>query len=165
MLRWAKTNRIQPRSLTDDEPIGGWNRIKRYFIATWTTQIELGVGGDAELGLIGGEEGGGGGGGGGIAMAVQETAETAAGAAGLDVPIRPIFGRVGPDGEPEPEPESELKFEGRISGVMIEERRDTGELMMEDKTKGGGDIKLKAPDLERGRKGSGASGATSESYY
>lgn len=96
-----------------------------------------------------------------IAAAAQETVETVAGATGLDVPIRPTFGRLDTDGEPVPE--SELKFEGRISGVMIEERRDTGELMMEDKTKGGGDIKLKAPDLERGRKGSGATG--DESYY
>lgn len=149
MLRWAKTNRIQPRSLTDDEPIGAWNRVKRYFVAKWTTQIELSVGVDAEMGLIGVGEGTA------VATAVQETVHTAAGAVGVDVPT---FGRLDTDGEPVPEP----IFEGRISGVMVEERRDTGELVMEDKSKGDEDIKLKVPDIERGRKGSGT---TSDGGY
>lgn len=141
MLRWAKTNRIQPRSLADDEPIGAWNRIKRYFITRWTTQIELSAG-DAELGLLGEQPDGF------IAEALEETAEAVAGAIGMEVPARPIFGNVDEDGDPVSE--LEPVFEGRISGVMVEERRDTGELFMEERTKE--DLTLKVPDIERGRR-------------
>lgn len=147
MLRWAKTNRIQPRSLADDEPIGAWNRIKRYFITRWTAQIELSAG-DAELGLLGEQPDGS------IAEPLEETVETVAGAIGVEVPARPIFGNVSEDGDPVPEPELELEpvFEGRISGVMVEERRDTGELFMEERTKEPEDLTLKVPGIERGRR-------------
>lgn len=93
---------------------------------------------------------GGGGGAEGIAGTVAETVEAVAGAVGVEVPIGPTFGRVDRGEEPVLEP----TFEGRISGVMIEERRDTGELVMEDATKGDEEITLKVPGLERGRKGS-----------
>lgn len=93
---------------------------------------------------------GGGGGAEGIAGTVAETVEAVAGEVGVEVPIGPTFGRVDRGEEPVLEP----TFEGRISGVMIEERRDTGELVMEDATKGDEEITLKVPGLERGRKGS-----------
>lgn len=135
-MRWAKTNRIQPRSLADDEPIGAWNRIKRYFITRWTAQIELGAG-DAELGLLGEQPDGF------IAGALEEAVASVE-----VVSAVPIFGNVDEGGDPVPEPEP--VFEGRISGVMVEERRDTGELFMEERTKE--DLTLKVPDIERGRR-------------
>lgn len=143
MLRWAKTNKIQPRALTDDEPIGGWNRVKRYFIRKWTEEIQLSSRPtDAEIGLVPIE--------GGVAEALEETMETAVGAVGVEVtpPERPGFGRLDEDGDMVPE----ATFEGRISGVMVEERRDTGELVTEDRTQGDEDLKLQVP--KRGKGGS-----------
>lgn len=142
MLRWAKANRIQPRSLTDDEPIGAWNRIKRYLIVQWTAQIELSAA-DAELGLLEERPDGA------IAEPLVGTVETVVGVAGVEMPPAPVFGNVDEDGDPVPE----TTFEGRISGVMVEERTDTGELFMEERTKQVEDITLKVPDIERGRKG------------
>lgn len=142
MLRWAKANRIQPRSLTDDEPIGAWNRIKRYLIVQWTAQIELSAA-DAELGLLEGRPDEA------IAEPLGGTVETVAGATGVEVPLRPVFGNVDEDGDPVPE----TTFEGRISGVMVEERRDTGELFMEERTNQAKDLTLKVPDIEKGGKG------------
>lgn len=141
MLRWAKSNKIQPRSLTDDEPIGGWNRVKRYFVARWTQEIELsnvGRPNDAEAGLIPS--------GGALAEGLEETLETAVGAVGVDVPslVRPSIGQFDEDGDLVPE----ATYQGRISGVMVEERRDTGELIAEDRTQDG-DVTLKVPQEGR----------------
>lgn len=124
MVYWASGQRVAARNPTDEEPIGAWNRVKRYLMTRWTDEILLAptVQGDTEMGL--GPVAGG-----AVAEGLGETIETAV------VPaVRTAV---------EQEVEVEPVFEGRISGVMVEERRDTGELVAEDMTEEGA---LKVPN-------------------
>lgn len=80
---------------------------------------------------------------GAVAAGLEEAVGTVIGAVGVEVLIRPNSG----DLVPEP------AFEGRISGIMVEERRDTGELVTGDMTEGNENQSLKVPGTEKGRRG------------
>lgn len=144
ITRWAANNRAQVRNLGDDEPIGAWNRIKRYLVWRWTDDLPLLddpnlLNQDSEMGLISN---------GNVAEALEDTMVTAIGAGATPMMRMNYEQSLDPDGDPTPE----AMFEGRISGVMVEERKNTGELVTGEREDGTNTLKI--PNGDTGRRSS-----------
>lgn len=85
---------------------------------------------------------------GNVAEALEDTMVTAIGAGATPMMRMNYEQSLDPDGDPAPE----AMFEGRISGVMVEERKNTGELVTGEREDGTNTLKI--PNGDTGRRSS-----------